>query len=72
MLEASVSRKERCLNRKRWQSGEKVNSCPEDSSEHSAQPWQFLKGKMEVDGENLSGSWRGGGFILHLSPLHTD
>lgn len=48
------------------------DSCSETNPEDSAQPWQFFKGKMEVDGENLSGSWRGGGFILHLSPLHTD
>ena len=29
--------KERCFNKKNWQSGEKVDSCPETSSEDSAQ-----------------------------------
>ena len=70
--EASVSKRENSFNQKNWQAGEKGISCSETNPEDSAQPWQFLKGKMEVDGENLSGSWRGGGWILHLSPLHTD
>ena len=45
--EASVSRKERCFNQESRQSGEIVDSCPETSSEDSAEPWQLLKGKME-------------------------
>ena len=43
--EASVSRKERCLIQKQWQSGEKVNSCAITHSQDSAQPSQFLKWK---------------------------
>ena len=36
--EASVNRKERCFSQKSWQSGEKVDSCPEANSEDSDQP----------------------------------
>ena len=34
---ASVGRKERCCNQKSWQTGEKVDSCPEANSGDSGQ-----------------------------------
>ena len=42
----SVGREEMRLSQKSCQSWEKVNSCPETNSKDSAQPGQFLKGKM--------------------------
>ena len=41
--ETSVSRKERFLNQKSQQSGEKANSFPNTKLEDSAQAWQFFK-----------------------------
>lgn len=35
--ETVAGRKERCFIKKNWQSGEKMDSCPETSSEDSAQ-----------------------------------
>ena len=68
---ASVTRKESCFNQKSQRSGEKVDSCPETNSKDSVQPRTFLKGKMEGWEES---QWviRGGGWILHRSPLHAD
>ena len=36
--EASVGSKESCFNQKSWQSGEKVDLCPETNSKDSAYP----------------------------------
>ena len=62
--EESTNRRERCFHQKSELSGEKV--CPETSSEDSAQPWQFLKGK---GGGRISATHWGRRLGLHPPPL---
>ena len=65
---ANVSRKKRCFNKKNWWSVEKVDSCPQTTSE-AAQPWQFLKGEMGLRRRESQWFTQVEDWVLHPSPL---
>lgn len=61
---------ERCFNQKSWQSGEKVDSCPETNSKDSAQPGVVvLKGKNGGWGGECQWIREARSWVLHHSSL---
>ena len=48
-----MNRKERCLNQESWQSGEKMDLCPETNSEDSAQQCQFKGAKEGAESQRI-------------------